>query len=71
MSITADRKSEAVEEMEAEIKYREDGYLDEERARRDDLNQGINTGTHAFSHRGVNWPPSYRIRGGSRAKSKT
>jgi hypothetical protein len=62
MSMTKDRKSEIAEQMEAEIEYREDGYLDDERAKREDLNQGIDTGTHDFIHRGVNWPPSYRIR---------
>jgi hypothetical protein len=67
---TEDRKSEIAEEMEADIEYREDSYLDNERAGREDLNQGMNTGTHDFTHRGVNWPPSYRIRGNSRAKSK-
>jgi phage host-nuclease inhibitor protein Gam len=70
MSVTEDRKSEIAEEMEADIEYREDSYLDNERARREDLNQGMNTGTHDFTHRGVNWPPSYRIRGNSHAKSK-
>lgn len=69
MSIAENRKSEIAEEMEADIEYREDGYLDDERSRREDLNQGINTGTHDFTHRGVNWPPSYRIRGNSHGKS--
>jgi hypothetical protein len=65
MSITEDRKAEAAEEMEADIEYREGSYLDDERARRVDLNQGMDTGTHAFTHRGVNWPLSFRIRGKS------
>ena len=69
MNTKEDRKSEIAEEMEADIEYREDSYLDDERTRREDLNQGMNTGTHDFTHRGVNWPPSYRIRGDSRAKS--
>jgi hypothetical protein len=70
MSITEDRKSEIAEEMEADIEYREDDYQVEERERQEDLNQGMSTGTHDFTHRGVNWPPSYRIRGNSQAKSK-
>jgi hypothetical protein len=69
MSVDGDRKSEIAEEMEAQIEYREEDYEGEERARWEDLNQGIDTGTHDFTHRGVNWPPSYRIRGDSRAKS--
>ena len=68
MSGADDRKSQIANEMEAEIDYREDTYAGDERARREDLNQGMNTGTHDFVHRGVNWPPSYRIRGKSQAK---
>jgi hypothetical protein len=70
MSLSEDRKSEIAEEMEAEIEYREETYLQDERAKREDLNQGISIGTHDVTHRGVNWPPSYRIRGDSQAKSK-
>lgn len=62
MKAAEDRKSEIAEEMEAEIEYRESNYQADERAKREDLNQGIDTGTHDFTHRGVNWPPSYRIR---------
>jgi hypothetical protein len=69
MMLAGDRKSEVAEEMEAEIEYREEDYELDERAMREDLNQGINTGTHDFTHRGVNWPPSYRIRGNSHSKS--
>ena len=57
-----DRKSEIAEELEAEIEYREEDLLLDERATREDLTQGMDTGTHDFTHRGVNWPPSYRIR---------
>jgi hypothetical protein len=70
MSTAEDRKSEIAQEMEADIEYREDAYLQDERARQEDLNQGINTGTHDFTHRGVNWPPSYRIRGNGQARPK-
>ena len=62
MNTAEQRKSEIAEEMEAQIEYREETHRVDERARREDLNQGLETGTHDFTHRGVNWPPSYRIR---------
>jgi hypothetical protein len=62
MSAAEERKSEIAEEMEAEMEYREEARLGDERAKREDLNQGMDTGTHDFTHRGVNWPASYRIR---------
>ncbi len=68
MSGKDDRKSQIANEMEAQIDYREDTYVGDERARREDLNQGMSTGTHDFVHLGVNWPPSYRIRTNSQGK---
>lgn len=62
MSNAEDRKSDAAEELEAQIEYREKDYVLTERATREDLTQGFSTGTHDFTHRGVNWPPSYRLR---------
>lgn len=59
---TRDRESRTVEEMEAEAERHEEEQLSEERATRQDLNQGFDTGTHDSTHRGVNWPPSYKVR---------
>lgn len=61
-----DRESEinelnqAGDAAEAEIEYREEDLVLDERAMREDLTQGMDTGTHDFIHRGANWPPSYR-----------
>ena len=57
-----DRKSKAADELEAEIEFREEDEAGEERATRENLNQGSDTGTTDFVHRGANWPPSYRVR---------
>ena len=57
-----DRKSKAADELEAELEFREEDEAAEERARQETLNQGSETGTTDFVHRGANWPPSYRVR---------
>jgi len=62
MSDIDDRKSEAAEEMESEIEERDQARVQDDRAEQEDLNQGMDTGTHDSTRRGVNWGPSYRIR---------
>jgi len=57
-----DPKSKAADEFEAEIEDREEDEDSKERATRENLNQGSDTGTTDFVHRGANWPPSYRVR---------
>ena len=57
-----ERETKAADELEAEIEYREEGQVAEDRATLEDLNQGFDTGTHDSVRRGVNWPPSYRVR---------
>src|SRR5579862_2558639 len=52
---------EAEEEVRAEVEQREEGRRTIERIERQDLNQGMDTGTHSSIHRGVNWGPSYRV----------
>ena len=57
-----DRKSEAADEMESELEERDEARVQDDRAEREDLNQGMNTGTHDSTRRGVKWGPSYRVR---------
>jgi len=65
-----DRETKAADELEAEIEYREEDQGAEERATLEDLNQGFDTGTHDFIHRGANWPPSYRVKPSQPSESK-
>lgn len=57
-----ERKDKAADELEAEIEQRDETRVQDDRAEREDLNQGMDTGTHDSIHRGVNWGPSYRVR---------
>jgi len=52
---------EAEEEVRAEVEQREEGRRTIERFEQQNLNQGMDTGTHSSIHRGVNWGPSYRV----------
>jgi hypothetical protein len=45
-----------------EAELREEERLTGERIEQQDLNQGMDTGTHSSSHQGVDWGPSYRVR---------
>ena len=62
MDDTDERKSEAAAEIESEAEVRDGARAEDDRAEREDLNQGMDTGTHDSIHRGVNWGPSYRVR---------
>ena len=53
---------EAEEELREEMELREEERLTDERIEQQDVNQGMDTGTHSSAHRGVNWSPSYRMR---------
>ena len=53
---------EAEEELREEVELREEERLTGERIEQQDLNQGMDTGTHSSSHHGVNWSPSYQVR---------
>jgi len=57
-----ERESKAADELEAEIEFREEDQVAEERSTQGDLNQGFDTGTTDSIRRGVNWPPSYRVK---------
>jgi hypothetical protein len=52
---------EAEEEVRAEVEQRAERRRTIERFEQQNLNQGMDTGTHSSIHRGVNWGPSYRV----------
>jgi len=54
---------EAEEELRQEAELRQEELLTGERIEQQDLNQGMDTGTHSSVHRGVNWGPDFRVRG--------
>jgi Protein of unknown function (DUF2934) len=61
----AKAKSDSLEaqgELRQEAELREEERLTGERIEQQDLNQGMDTGTHSSSHHGVDWGPSYRVR---------
>jgi hypothetical protein len=62
MGDTDERKSETAAEIESEAEVRDEARAEDDRAEREDLTQGMDTGTHDSIHRGVNWGPSYRVR---------
>jgi Protein of unknown function (DUF2934) len=53
---------EAEEGLRQEVELREEERLTDERIEQQDLNQGMDTGTHSSTHRGVDWGSSYRMR---------
>ncbi len=57
-----ERKNDAADQMESEMKERDDARALNDRAEREDLTQGMDTGTHDSIHRGVNWGPAFRVR---------
>ena len=42
------------------MKVRDEGRQEGDRSEQQDLNQGMDTGTHESTRYGVNWPASYR-----------
>jgi DUF2934 family protein len=52
---------EAEEHLRQEMEVREDERLTGERNQQQDVNQGMDTGTHSSTHLGVDWGPSYRV----------
>ena len=55
-------KTKPRNELESEMKERDEARALDDRAEREDLNQGMDTGTHDSIHRGVNWAPEFSIR---------
>ena len=53
---------EAEQELRQEVELRQEERHTSERIEQQDLNQGMDTGTHSSTHLGVNWSPSYRMR---------
>jgi Protein of unknown function (DUF2934) len=53
---------QAPQDFRQEIGLRGQGRRANERNEQQDLNQGMETGTHSSSHQGVNWGSSYRTR---------
>lgn len=53
---------EAEEGLRHETELREGERITGERIEQQDLNQGMDTGTHSSVHRGVDWGPSFRVR---------
>jgi hypothetical protein len=53
---------EAEKKLRQEMERREEERLTEERIKQQDLNQGMDTGTHSSARFGVDWGPSYRVR---------
>lgn len=57
-----ERKSEEADELEAVMEERKAANLEAERDEKEDLNQGMQTGTHDALHLGIKWGSSYRIK---------
>jgi hypothetical protein len=53
-------ENEVAKNMESEMEDRDETRREGDRAEQQDLNQGMDTGTHASTRSGVNWPASYR-----------
>jgi flagellar biosynthesis/type III secretory pathway protein FliH len=52
----------AAEELESQADHRDEGRLEVERDEQEDLNQGMQTGTHDAFHSGIKWGSSYRVK---------
>ena len=59
---TNERKSEAGQELEAEIAQRQADRIEVEQNEQQDLNRGMQTGTHDAVHTGIKWGPSHRVK---------
>jgi len=71
MSIKGTTKStdtEVGKDMESELDIKNDERRDDDRAVQEDLNQGMETGTHETARTGINWGPSYRAPGKRKPK---
>jgi len=59
---TNERKPEAAQELEAETDQQQADRLEAELNEQQDLNQGMQTGTHDAIHTGIRWGASYRVK---------
>ena len=51
-----------LDNVDAEEEQRQEERRTNELVVQQDLNQGMDTGTHSSAHRGVNWGPDFRVR---------
>lgn len=49
-------------EIDTEMEQREEDRITDEKFVQQDLNQGMDTGTHSSVHRGVDWRPEFSVR---------
>jgi flagellar biosynthesis/type III secretory pathway protein FliH len=61
-SKAAEELDKAAEALESDADERDEGRLEAERDEQEDLNQGMQTGTHDAFHSGIKWGSSYRIK---------
>jgi hypothetical protein len=54
-----------VENLESDVKEREEDRSEADRDQQQDLNQGMDTGTHDTERTGINWGDDYKVRPGS------
>ena len=59
---TNERKPEAAQELEAETDQHQADRLQAELNEQQDLNQGMQTGTHDAVHNRIRWGASYRVK---------
>lgn len=52
----------AAQELQSEADQRDGGRLEAEQDEQQDLNQGVQTGTHDALHTGIKWGSSYRVK---------
>jgi len=62
MDTKHEHESEVAEELQSKANQREEGHLGAERHEQEDLNQGMQTGTHDAFHSGIKWGSLYRIK---------
>ncbi len=55
-------------EVDGEAKQAEEGRQARERIEQQDLNQGMDTGTHDSARRGIHWGPAYQVRSSTSGK---
>lgn len=62
MDTNYQHESEAAEELQSKADQHDSGRLEAERHEQEDLNQGMQTGTHDAFHTGIKWGSLYRIK---------
>ena len=70
-SEAAEELHNAAEQLASEAEERDEGRLEAERDELEDLNQGMQTGTHDAFHSGIKWGSSYRIKESATSPKQT